>query len=400
MRRARPLAGKAFRRHDEAMEMRRATHFHRVSAVPGRAALLLEGGKAFLARPPRRAASRIHGPAATSPRADSFSPLAPRNESLVIAMALGADEHGLVDDLGEPRIGLVGRRPPHAPGRFAAPRRRRSVRRSARSGASGAAPWRGPCACEIGVGATPTRTSVRPKIAAGVAIATSTQHTTPQPPPKHAPCTRAKVGRGNSFSFCIAVVVAIEACIGAVPARRSPPWPASRGPRRPGNACRRRGSPARGPDRRRAACRGRRSARRAGPRYRHCPWPGRFSVAVAMPRSSIDSRTGSAMAVLPILKAGRILAAGARRRQAAVDAWPQRAEASPVIRRARRHGQQPPHAFRSPPRRLGRALPGRRRPAWRCWKPAATPSMPAARRAWRSASCCRTSSTSPASRRS
>ena len=64
---------------------------------------------------------------------------------------------------------------------------------------------------EIGVGATPTRTSVRPNSASGVAIATSTQHTMPAPPPKHAPCTRAMVGLGNSFSNCIARVVAIEA---------------------------------------------------------------------------------------------------------------------------------------------------------------------------------------------
>ena len=64
---------------------------------------------------------------------------------------------------------------------------------------------------EIGVGATPTRTSVRPKIASGVANATSTQHTMPAPPPKHAPCTSAIVGLGNSFSNCIARVVAIEA---------------------------------------------------------------------------------------------------------------------------------------------------------------------------------------------
>jgi hypothetical protein len=61
------------------------------------------------------------------------------------------------------------------------------------------------------VGATPTRTSVRPNSAFGVASATSTQQTIPQPPPKHAPCTRAMVGFASSFRSCIARVVAIEA---------------------------------------------------------------------------------------------------------------------------------------------------------------------------------------------
>ena len=63
----------------------------------------------------------------------------------------------------------------------------------------------------IGLGATPTRISVMPKIASGAASATSTQHTMPTPPPKHAPFTMAMVGCGNSFSFCIAVVVACDA---------------------------------------------------------------------------------------------------------------------------------------------------------------------------------------------
>jgi hypothetical protein len=120
-----------------------------------------------------------------------------------------------------------------------------------------AARMRRPIACtmcvEIGVGATPTRTSVMPKDAAVVASATSTQQAMPVPPPKQAPWMSAKLGFGNSFSRCMARVVSMDAASassGGAPAASvsqamsAPAWKCRPAPRitsarMPGSAARR-----------------------------------------------------------------------------------------------------------------------------------------------------------------
>ena len=58
-------------------------------------------------------------------------------------------------------------------------------------------PIRGKTNGEITAGTIPSLTSEKPKTASGAAIATSVQHTSPEPPPSAYPWTRATTGAGQ-----------------------------------------------------------------------------------------------------------------------------------------------------------------------------------------------------------